>query len=35
MSTTLFDRLKEAAGQEWLNYTNHAFIQQMEAPSSS
>ncbi|MCT1607440.1 thiaminase II [Nesterenkonia massiliensis] len=30
MSTTLFDRLKEAAGQEWLNYTDHVFIQQME-----
>ncbi|WP_147106009.1 thiaminase II [Nesterenkonia populi] len=29
--STLFDRLKSAASEEWVSYTDHAFIQQMEA----
>lgn len=29
--TTLFERLKAAAAEEWAAYTDHAFIRQMEA----
>lgn len=29
--TTLFDRLKADAGEEWTKYTDHRFIQEMEA----